>query len=66
MECDLYLDETESKDEKTIVKMQPSRYLAVRLMEKEGIALDNDDKCKPTSTTVKLWITSLNSHPAEI
>ena len=44
MGCDLRLDEPESKDEKTIVKMQPSRYLAVRLMEKEGIALDNDER----------------------
>ena len=44
MGCDLYLDETESKDDKTIVKMQPSRYLTVRLMEKEGIALDNDER----------------------
>ena len=44
MGCDLYLDQIESNDDKTIVKMQPSRYLAVRLMEKEGIALDNEER----------------------
>ena len=66
MGCDLHLDETESKDEKTIVKMQPSRYLAVRLMEKEGIALDNDEGWKLSPTSAKPLITSLNSHPAEI
>ena len=42
--CNLYLDKTEIKNGETIVKMQPSRYLAVRLMEKEGIALDNDER----------------------
>jgi len=26
---------------------------------------DNDERRKPTSTTAKLWITSLNSHFAE-
>jgi len=34
--------------------MQPVRYLAVRLIEKEGIALDNDERCKLIPTSAKL------------
>jgi hypothetical protein len=54
--CGLYLDKTEIKNGETIVKMQPARYLAVRLIEKEDIVLDNDERWKLTPTSAKLWI----------
>ena len=37
---------TENKDGKTIVKMQPAEYSADRLIEKEGSAVGNDERCK--------------------
>ena len=46
--------ESEFKNGEKIVKMKPSKYLAVSLIKKEGIALDNDERCRPIPTSAKL------------